>query len=395
MAMRYPTTYPDGCDPAYSYNYTTNNIWYANTWLMTTLEYQLVFYGLSIVCLIGIIGNGSFLFVVGKIKRLHNTTNLYLASLAMTDITYLIVAFTTTMLFYLDSPVRHDTMFDSSAGCTLLFATGNFLFYTSLGLVTLVTYERFRGVCSPFKHRAISSTGRTKRLIFGTLVTGLALGFLQSLKFAVMTRYCIIWPHLPDFIGYPQTVEFCLPITTNLNIGLDVLDNVIFIIALLLNGYMYVRIMYTLNNRNVGLEEDRPTENTDAPATKAQTQMQAQTMKIRNQVARMLIMNGAVFFLCQISSQINVLDYILTRTLGTGLYSDAITDTMLILSRVLIYANSAANPFVYNLSSSYYRDAYKEAFCGSCIDRFDRNRQMAAMNSAKGPQQVASVSSRL
>ena len=391
MAMKYPMTYPDGCDPAYSYNHTYN-VWYAYTWMQTTLESRMVLYGLPIVVLLGIIGNGSFLFVVGKTKRLHNTTNLYLASLAMTDVIYLVWVCTMTLWVYVDSPVRHDTVFETSAGCTLGFAMGYFLYYTSTGLVTLVTYERYRAICSPLKHRANSSTGRTRRLIVGTLVASAALGFLQSLKFAVMYRYCVIWPHLPDFIGWPQTLEFCLPITTNLNIGLDVLDNVIFMIALSFNGYMYARIMYTLNNRNVGLEEDRPTETTDAIATKAQTQMQAQTIKIRNQVARMLIMNGTVFFLCQISSQINAMDYILTRTLGTGLYSAATTDTMLIVSRVLIYANSALNPFLYNFSSSYYREAYKDALCGTCIDR---NRQMASKNSAARRQQVASVSSRV
>lgn len=362
--MGYPTTYPEDCDPAYSHNHT-NNAWYAYTWFYTRDEIRTFTYGLPLVLIICLLGNGSFLFVVARCKRLHTNTNVYLACLAMTDVSYVLTSVGPYLQAFYDSPVRHDIPYNAFIGCTLSFGSAYGLYFTSIGLVTLVSFERYYAICLPLKHRAISSRRRTRALILTTFLIGLILGFTRALKYSRLQRYCVIWPQLPDFAEWPQKVEFCVSVndSVGLNLFTELLDTLPFFIALLWNGYMYARIVYTLSNRPlIG-------KNGDASSSSGQTRLQIQAFQIRNQVARVLIINGCLFFLCQIWVRFNYINNILTTTLGVKLYpSEAVYGVMLVFGRCMLYVNSSLNPFVYILTSSYYRDAYKEVLYGRMFD---------------------------
>ena len=209
--MEYPTTFPDGCDDPQHNSNLTLYIAYAYSWMFSRSEVRILTIGLPIALVTGILGNGVFLFVVARVRRLHNITNFYLANLALADISFVISSAGPSIYSYLDSPVRNDVPYQSSFGCVLSFGIPTVMYNASLGIVTLVTLERYYCICYPLQHRAISSKSRTMKLIASTWIIGIMLCGIRVLNFAKLYRYCTIWPHLPDFIGWPQKSEilFC------------------------------------------------------------------------------------------------------------------------------------------------------------------------------------------
>ncbi|XP_072030487.1 thyrotropin-releasing hormone receptor-like [Amphiura filiformis] len=371
--MSYPSTFPSDCRPEFSNNLTTY-IWYAYSWMFTRSEIQTFTFGLPIVLIIGTLSNGAFLFVVFKIERLHTITNLYLATLAFVDVTFVVSSAGSYLYAFTVSPVRHDAPYDSFIGCTLIFGITLAVYFTSIGLVTLVTLERYYGICLPFQHRVIASKSRTRKLIASTCLIGLVLGAIESLKFSKLDKWCVIWPHLPDFQGWPQKVGFCVPLHENVVLLGEFVDTVPFFVALIWNGYMYARIMYSLSHREVIQKESE---------NDSMGQLQVQATKVRKQVARLLIINGMLFFFCQIWVRFNAINNILSNITGSGFYKNAETSgLMLVFGRCMLYVNSSLNPVIYNLASSFYRDAFKEAFFGNLFNR-EKATTLAVGSSSK------------
>ena len=354
--MEYPTTFPDGCDdPQHNYNLTLY-IAFAYSWMFSRSEIRILTIGLPIALVTGVLGNGVFLFVVARVKRLHNITNFYLANLAVADISFVISSAGASIYSYLDSPVRHDIPFQSSFGCVLAFGIPTVMYNVSLGIITLVTLERYYFICYPLQHMAISSKSRTMKLTAGTWIVGIALCGIRILNFAKLYRYCTIWPHLPDFIGWPQKTEFCFVVDENISVSIvsNLSDITPFFVALFWNGYMYCRIIYSLSHREIVANGERGGSDNN------QNQSQIQAAKITKQVARMLIINGVVFFVCQIFTRVYLFDDILKDVID--IEKGPIEDTILVLGRCMLYVNSAINPLVYLLTCESYRTAFKHAF---------------------------------
>ena len=82
-------------------------------------------------------------------------------------------------------------------------------------------------------------------------------------------------------------------------------------------------------------------------------------METRNQVARLLIVNGLVFILCQTPNRIvNITDGL--NKLGISIFTDDQLVSILILARSLIILNAGINPYLYILCSKSYRQAFLE-----------------------------------
>ncbi len=103
---------------------------------------------------------------------------------------------------------------------------------------------------------------------------------------------------------------------------------------------MFARIIYTLSTR--------PNPN-------------AETTSVRNQIARMLILNGIVFFVCLLPFRIIQLSN-MSVYLGGSLFADDVVNILGWVGRVTALLNSAVNPFLYNASNAKYRAAFLETF---------------------------------
>ena len=308
---------------------------------------------LPLILIFGVSCNSAFLFVVAKIKRLHTITNYYLVCIAIADITFVSISIGSYLVTFFSSPIRNNAAFESSFGCGFVFAITLAMYFDSMALITLVTLERYFAICIPLKHRAIAGMRRTFKIIIGTTIVSVILGILVALKDSKLGKTCIIWPENDDrFKGFPPVIKDCVALHPDVIIMGEVLQTVPFFVAMIWNGYMYFKIIYTLNSRNATkITEDRNSE------------LQAQATRVRNQVARLLILNGTFFFALQVTYRFVAIHVILKLTVGTGLFSsDETLGLIVIVSRGCLYLNSSINPILYNLSSSFYYEAFKEAF---------------------------------
>ena len=297
--------------------------------------------------------NGAFLFVVAKIKRLHTITNYYLFCISIADIIFVAISIGAYMWTFFSSPYVKSAPWDHDTGCVIAFAVPLAMYFTSMALITFVTLERYYAICYPLRHMTMAGKRRTVKIIVGTTLVGVILGFLVALKDSKIIFTCIEWPNEDDtFTNFPSVIYACRSLHPNITIMSEVLQTVPFFVAMIWNVYMYVRIIHTLNNRKVAKITDD---------TSRQVQLEAN--RVRNQVARLLILNGSVFFACQVSYRVLAIHTILQLTVGMGIFSSSeAVGLVVIISRGFLYLNSSINPILYNVSSSFYYNAFKEAF---------------------------------
>ncbi|XP_072037176.1 pyroglutamylated RF-amide peptide receptor-like [Amphiura filiformis] len=329
----------------------TNEI-VAKSLLYTPSEEIIIGYIYPITFVLCLIGNGGFLYVVFRIKRMHTITNTYLSHLACADIFYVGVNAVGILYTLLSSPVRYDTFVNSSLGCFLLVAPIYTTFILAICIVTLVTFERYQAIVNPLGHRGMNSKSRTRKLLAICWILSIIVSLGATLIFGKHTRYCVLWPEGDDFQHLPDVIQFCQPIHPKIVVFCELCKSVPFFIALVWNIYMYTRILYALST---GDEQLGKQEGDGVAATQAS--------RFRNQVAKMLIINGAIFFICQIWSRIASIDAIIVTISGEGILTPDQYNAILSLSRAMLFVNGLINPFVYNVTSSLYRKAFRDAFC--------------------------------
>ena len=338
----------------------------AITWLYTYHEIFLAKFILPSLLVIGVAGNTTFIYAVVRIKRLHSITNMYLVNLAVADILMLCAAIPVYMWIMYSSSVRYAVPWHTRVGCLTKAVTGYF-YFTSLCLVSLVTLERYYAICHPFRHREINTKKRTVKLIATTWMLGLLFSICIGFGDGQIVRFCMLWPNEDLFNNFPSEVRICKTTDSNLVLLEELSKTIPFLIALVGNCFMYIRIMQTLGGRN--LEPNDNTEHT------AQSKFQSHANQVRNQVARLLIINGMIFFFCQIGTRVLSFHAILELTLNVGFLNSKGVGVILLVSRLMLFMNSVVNPIVYNLTSSIYRQAFKEAFCQRNCRHTDENRQ--------------------
>ena len=126
-----------------------------------------------------------------------------------------------------------------------------------------------------------------------------------------------------------------------------------FLISAAGNGLLYFKIIITLSGRDI-LQTSESTEDLSVEVT-----------RVRNQVARTLIITGIVFFVCQISSRIGNLDDVFDYLhVNFDILNHKEEATVTAVGHAFLFLNSIINPFIYVFSCEHYRQGMIEAFCG-------------------------------
>ena len=316
--------------------------------LWTEIEDLFFTIGLPIIMLIGSVGNFAFIFTVFRVKAMQTVTNAYLTNVAIADFVFIGFTCPTYLVSYLKTPVRNDFLFPSVIGCAGSFGLSYFGYFASLLLITIVTAERYYAICRPFQHRMIAGKKHTIRMIVTSWLLAILLVGCVMPEYAKLDIQCIIWPDKPRYDNFPKLITFCDPINTNLYILGELVLTCPFFLAMPANLFMYISIIITLNNR---------------PGTESSSENQ-QNKSTRNQVARLLIINGSVFFLCQAPYRFVSMHLITRQISGEGFLSEAVYGITILISRGLILLNSCCNPLIYLATSSFYRQAFWDAFFG-------------------------------
>ncbi|XP_071814676.1 somatostatin receptor type 2-like [Apostichopus japonicus] len=306
---------------------------------------------LPVIAVIGILGNGAFIFLIWKVSSMRNTMNIILLNLAVADVIFLFVGTSEKFVNTLSSSVAGDKyFFGKIAQCWIIYPLFTVVSFTSLLLVSLLSVERYFAICRPLVHIKIS--GRRRTLCYVTLVWLSSFIITASIypSYTDFITVCIVWPNDTTYENYPLIAGFCLSEDiTWLSVG-EIVQIFPFFIALIFNLVCFVKIILKLYRR---LPSSVPTMD-DAMGTRQR--------KSANAATRMLLVNGIAFFIFatpyHLVNLIQVFEIILPRFLPdiAGLKDSFV---------LMLYINSAINPYIYGMTNPFYRKAYSQILCRS------------------------------
>ena len=147
-------------------NATSQQIWERIPGIVYQPGDWIVYYVIwSILMAFGTLSNISFIWTVIRTSTLHTSTYIYLVSLAFADLTNILGLGFLFVIGYATSPIRNT--YNIFVAIVYLILT--FVYFSSMGFVTLVSLERYLAICYPIKHYVLKGTTRTYRLI-GTVL---------------------------------------------------------------------------------------------------------------------------------------------------------------------------------------------------------------------------------
>ena len=202
---------------------------------------------------IGVPGHVSFLLSVARVPYMRTITNIFLVSLSIADVTFLVFT-VTSYLLYLPAPVRSHIHSLLNLSCTVSFSVAFLTYFASVGTVWLVSAERYSAICHPLRHIVVHNKRRAVKLVLATWAVSCALTALAVLQYISPDKFCVTWPDDEDtdkFIGLPDIIGFCLPLAPWALIVGNLTASLPLIIALLANAFMYVQIIRTLGGRTI------------------------------------------------------------------------------------------------------------------------------------------------
>ena len=314
------------------------------------ISWILILIFIPLVIAFGICSNFAFIYVVYRIEAMRTITNIFLVNLAIADSSLLIVAFAKYIASYVNSPVYDfGFSFDNAYGCI----TSNFLmylcYYASLWTVTLVSVERYLGICHSLWHMSIRSTRRTVYLVLASWLVS-ALFASPIIPHAIRVKQnCVISLDTHEIL---ERIPVCVWECESCKIVLYSTDLIQFLAALIVNIVLYSLIVRQLTKTailNEGME------------LRSNNVKEGGHSRRRNTVARMLVVHCIVFFTCLMPFSVNNVDN-LAYYFGWFKTSDIMETTVAWIARVLFLLNSTLNSLIYNATNPRYRSAFKEAF---------------------------------
>ena len=308
---------------------------------------------LPILMVVGTLDNLMFIYVVFRVQGMKTVTNACLMSLAVADIMFLVSAMSRRLWLYTHSANKADVSPLGMSGCMLFNFITNTAYFSSLCFVTLVSYERYESVCKPQKNRTNSSVPKNFRLL---LLAIWIFTMLFSLTFIPMHSHCeakcILWPDTVEIDNLPPVWIGCHPYSPVFTVYSSFAQAVPFFIAFIVNVVLYAQIIMGLN---VSIERSSLADKKD------------KNLRLRNQVAWMLIVNGTIFFLCLAPFEVvsllqGVLEIQDIMNIPEGHVTRSLLGTLTKIFLPISYFNSVVNPIIYIAMSSRYREAFKSVF---------------------------------
>ena len=269
----------------------------AKRWLYNYFDAFIYIIFLPIVAVLGLAGNGAFLFMISRLSRMKTMVNLFLVNLAVNDIVFLTCLTVYCIAMYPSSPLSLRHPFDNTQSCLIVSLVLFFAYYCSISIVTLVSVERFYAVCHPLRQLKMQNKHHAFKALSVAYLIAIILSIITSLRRSQITEFCLKWPQNGQYKNMPNVSRYCGPIggIKEVKAAMEILFSVLFFLAAFVNGILYTKIIFTLRSRSL-----------------IQNSSKECNALVRSQVTRSLVINGILFFLTQLPMRIHDIDEILT-----------------------------------------------------------------------------------
>uniref|UniRef100_A0A8K9XUK3 Neuromedin U receptor 3 n=1 Tax=Oncorhynchus mykiss TaxID=8022 RepID=A0A8K9XUK3_ONCMY len=309
--------------------------------LPISLVYLLIF-------LLGVSGNLLTCTVISKHKKMCTPTNLYLFSLAVSD---LLVLFFGMPLEIYDLWQNYPFPFGEGVCYFKIFLFETVCFASILN-VTVLSVERYIAVVHPLKTRYVATNKHAKRVISAVWVLSLVCAIPNT------SLHGIYYLNLPEkvaesaicsLIGSPWIYNLVILITTAC----------FYIVPVTVISGLYLGIGIKLG-RERHLSRGTMRKNCSANIS---WRIHVEQVR-RRQVTKMLAVVVLVFAICWAPFHIDRLLWscIMQWSAWTDL-NQAVYQCVHLLSGILFYLSSAVNPVIYNLLSTRFRECFWDLVC--------------------------------
>ncbi|XP_048879880.1 neuromedin-U receptor 2 [Brienomyrus brachyistius] len=306
--------------------------------LPISLTYLLIF-------TVGVTGNLLTCTVIAKHQKMRTPTNLYLFSLAVSDL--LVLIFGMPLEIY-DMWQNYPFPF-GEGGCYFKIFLFETVCFASILNVTALSIERYIAVMHPLKSRYVMTNQHARRVITGVWVVSFICAIPNT------SLHGIYYLYLPEKVAESAICSLLKPLWMY-NLVIQITTVLFYFVPMTIISVLYLVIGRRLNRE------------TRVPQKKlGKNRMPGATWKIhlecdrRRQVNRMLTVVVVVFAICWAPFHV---DRLLWSYVSQ--WTDAMHATFQyvhILSGVLFYFSSAVNPLIYSLLSTRFRECFRGLVC--------------------------------
>ncbi|CAG03508.1 unnamed protein product, partial [Tetraodon nigroviridis] len=292
-----------------------------------------------LIFLVGLSGNVLTCTVIARHKKMRNPTNLYLLSLALSDL--LVLLFGMPLEIY-ELWQNYPFPF-GEGGCyfkTFLLET---VCFASILNVTALSVERYIAVLHPLKSRYLSTNQHVKRVI--------AVVWVVSMICAVPNT------SLHGLFYLPQRMEESAICTVLKPIWIYNMIMQITTVCFFFAPMMVISVLYLVMGLHLGRERGHSSRSFEENSVHGKMA----GSRRRTQVNKMLSIVVAVFGLCWAPFHIERLLWSSISHWTDLMHS--VYQYVHIVSGFFFYLSSAVNPIIYSLLSTRFRECFRELVC--------------------------------
>ncbi|XP_025410933.1 neuropeptides capa receptor [Sipha flava] len=310
----------------------------------------------------GVIGNIAVCVVIVRNNFMHTATNYYLFSLAVSDLTLLLLGLPNDLSVYWQQypwPL-------GEVLCKFRALVSEMTSYTSVLTIVAFSMERYLAICHPLHSYAMSGLKRAVRIIAVVWV----FSFLAALPFAMFTT--VDYVDFPPGSGYPlYESAFCAMLDKNVPTGVPIyeLSSLLFFLV----PMVIIIILYVL----IGLQIRQSSRHSLGKQMQGAVHGETKQIQSKRSIVRMLAAVVIAFFLCWAPFHAQRLLYLYAKDAP---YYPQVNELLYTIAGCFYYFSSTVNPILYNLMSMKYRRAFRETLCGYSGQR--RNRMSRDLQSS-------------
>ncbi|CAB0010283.1 unnamed protein product [Nesidiocoris tenuis] len=268
----------------------------------------------------GVVGNVSICHVITKNQSMQTTTNYYLFSLAVSDLSLLVLGLPYDVSVYWQQyPWSLGTLM-----CKCRALVSEMASYTSVLTIVAFSMERYLAICHPLHAYSMSGLHRAVKII------------------------AVLW--IISLLGASPFTGFCAMLAENVPQGFPIYELsfiIFFLVPMLIIIVLYSLIGRKIQSRGNALEVDMD----------GSVHRDVRHLKSRRNIVRMLMAVVITFFVCWFPFHAQRLFYLH----GTNSqFYETINEWTFYITGILYYMSATMNPILYNLMSTKYRTAFKQ-----------------------------------
>lgn len=296
----------------------------------------------GVIVTVGFIGNLLVIIVIVSNKRMVNTTNILIFSLALADLCFIVFCVPFTAAKYVIPRWPFGRIW-----CKIMQYLTYVCAYASVYTLVLMSFDRYLAVVHPIRSMTIRTEKNCLIMVIIVWVIILAANTPLLIQFDLLV-----------YVYHGEQRQSCVNTAASEDPMLNIIFYVAFFVAgyvipltlvCILYGFMLRRLLFGITPRN----------------------QSAESIRSKKRVTRMIVIVVILFAICWLPIQIIFMLH------SAGVYAANATNFWIhLIANCFAYANSCMNPILYAFLSDNFRKSFRKLLCCSspALSTYDYER---------------------